>query len=213
MPVTEVTIPYSPRPLQRVLHKGLNSHRFSVAVCHRRFGKTVAAVNHLIRNALVCPRQRPRFAYIAPTFRQGKSIAFDFMQHYSRSIPGVSINQSELRVDYPNGGQVRIYGADNPDSLRGLYLDGLVADEYGLMQPTLYAEVLRPALSDREGWALFIGTPNGHNQFYEIARTAERDPTWFHAVYKASQTGIIPAEELADARKVRRRYSRQHLWR
>ena len=196
----QVTIPYSPRPLQKVLHQGLSTHRFSVAICHRRFGKTVAAVNQLIKGAMTCPRPRPRFAYIAPTFRQGKAIAFDFMQHYSRAIPGVSVNQSELRIDYPNGGQVRIYGADNPDSLRGIYLDGLVADEYGLMQPTLYGEVLRPALSDREGWALFIGTPNGHNQFYDIAQMAKSDPTWFYAVYKASDTNILSKEERSPTR-------------
>src|SRR6185436_20998930 len=94
-------------------------------------------------------------------------------KHYATPIPGVAVNQSELRVDYPNGGQVRIYGADNPDSLRGLYFDGIDCDEFGLHPPKTYSEVLSATLVDRGGWALFKGTPNGRNQFYEIAQHAK----------------------------------------
>src|SRR6476646_9928678 len=148
-----VVIPYSPRPLQWAIHQGLESHRFAAVVCHRRFGKTVLAVNHLQKAALLCEKPRPRFGYLAPTYRQGKAIAWDYMKHYASPIPGHQVNESELRVDYPNGGQVRIYGADNPDSLRGLYLDGVIPDEYGLQPPNIFTEVLRPALSDRGGWA------------------------------------------------------------
>lgn len=192
-----MVVPYQPRPLQRVLHAALDSHRWVVAVCHRRFGKTVLAVNQLQKRALVCDKPRPRFAYIAPTYRQGKAVAWDYMKFFARPIPGVQINESELRIDYPNGGQVRIYGADNPDSLRGIYLDGAVLDEYGLQPQHVFTEVIRPLLTDRQGWALFIGTPNGKNQFYDIAQQAQRDPGWFFAAYKASQTGIVEAGELA----------------
>jgi len=195
-----VTIPYAPRPLQRVLHAALDAHRFAVAVCHRRFGKTVMAVNQLQKQALLCTKPRPRFAYIAPTYRQGKAAAWDYVKHFAAPIPGRGVNESELRVDYPNGGQVRIYGADNPDSLRGIYLDGVVLDEYGLMDPIVWEEVIRPLLTDREGWALFIGTPNGKNQFYDVAARAQREPGWFYAAYKASQTGILKTEELQSAR-------------
>lgn len=198
----EIIIDYSPRPLQRVIHDAIDAHRFSVFVCHRRFGKTVGALNHLQRAAILCPRDRPRFAYIAPTYTQGKAIAWDYLKHYSSPIPGRAVNESELRVDYPNGGQVRIYGADNPDSLRGLYLDGGVLDEYGLMQPGTFTEVIRPALSDREGWAAFMGTPNGKNEFYEVVQTAKREADWFFGEYKASQTHILPEPELAAARQV-----------
>lgn len=201
-PRTRVEIDYQPRDLQAVVHDAMLTHRFGALVCHRRFGKTVLAVNHLIRAAVTCKRQRPRFAYLSPTFRQGKATAWDYLKYYSRPIPGVSVNESELRVDYPNGGQVRIYGGDSPDSLRGLYLDGVVPDEYGLHQSDLFSTVLRPALSDREGWALFLGTPNGRNQFYDIVKYAKDNPEWFSAVYKASETGIIPASELAAARRV-----------
>jgi phage terminase large subunit len=197
-----VTVPYAPRPLQKVLHAELDAHRFGVAVCHRRFGKTVLAVNQLQKRALTCDKERPRFAYVAPTYRQGKATAWDYMKHYAQPIPGIAINESELRIDYPGGGQVRIYGADNPDSLRGIYLDGVVLDEYGLMDGKVWEEVIRPLLSDRMGWAFFIGTPNGKNQFYDIVQIARREPTWFFAEYRASQTGYVDKEELASARSV-----------
>lgn len=205
--IRAVEVDYEPRPLQLEVHRQMRGHRFGVLVCHRRFGKTVLGVNELQRGACTCPRSRPRFGYIAPTYTQGKAIALDYMKHYSRPIPGVEVNQSELRVDYPNGGQVRIYGADNPDSLRGLYFDGVVMDEYGLHPARTYTEVVAPALVDRGGWALFCGTPNGRNQFWDIAQHARErhqraDPDWFYAEYKASQTGLLDAAYLEQARQV-----------
>ncbi len=159
------------------------------------------AVNHLIRSALSCELERPRFAYLAPTYTQGKAIAWDYLKHYSRPVPGTSFNESELRVDYPNGAQVRIYGADNPDALRGIYLDGVVPDEFGLMQGKVWYEVLRPALTDRKGWALFIGTPNGKNAFWELRDYAARTEGWFLIEHKASETNVLPPDELAAARE------------
>lgn len=204
MPVeVEITLPYKPRPLQRELHRIIRKHRWTVAVCHRRFGKSVGFVNHLIRAAIELPRDRPRFGYIAPTYRMGKAIAWDYFQHYAGPIPGIAFNQSELRADFPGGGQCRIYGADNPDSLRGIYLDGAIFDEYGLMPPNVFSEVIRPALADREGWAVFGGTPAGKNQFYDVATRARGgDEGWGYAEYRASQTGILSEEELALARSV-----------
>lgn len=178
----------------------MDTHRFGVAVCHRRFGKSVCAVNHLQRAALKCQKPRPRFGYIAPTYTQGKSIAWDYMKHYAAPIPGHTVHESELRIGYPNGGQVRIFGADNPDSLRGLYFDGVVLDEYGLHPPRIFTEVIRPALADRGGWALFLGTPNGKNQFYDQVQTARGDASMFFAEYKASETGLLNAAELQSAR-------------
>ena len=196
-----VTIPYQPRKLQLQIHNQLDANRFGVVVCHRRFGKTVLAVNHLLKGALTCDRERPRFAYLAPTYRQAKAVAWDYVKHYARAVPGFDANESELRVGLPNGSQVRLYGADNPDALRGIYLDGVVLDEFGLMQGKVWSEVLRPALSDRQGWAMFIGTPNGKNAFWEMRDYASQNKGWFLAEYKASQTGIIQASELDDARK------------
>jgi len=202
-----VTIPYKPRPLQLEVHELRSKHRFGVLVCHRRFGKTVMGVNELQKSALTVPLQRPRSAYLAPTYTQGKSVAWDYCQFYSHPIPGVQVNQSELRVDYPHGGQMRIYGADNPDSLRGIYLDDAVFDEYGLHPSKTYTEVIAPALVDRGGRALFMGTPNGKNQFWDIAqhareRVAAKDPDWFYSEYKASQTGLLDQAYLAQAQAV-----------
>jgi len=196
----DVLIPYEPRPLQRDIHHSLK--RWNVIVCHRRFGKTVLAVNELIRQAVECDKDRPRFAYLAPTYKQAKSIAWDYLKHYSRPIPGIKVNESELRIDYPWGARIQLFGCDNPDALRGIYLDGVVLDEYAQMPSSLFGEVIRPALSDREGWALFIGTPKGHNAFHTLYNQACKDPGWFTAIYRASETGIVPPAELEDARKI-----------
>lgn len=195
-----VTIPYRPRDLQLRIHEQLDEKRFGAVVCHRRFGKTVLAINHLIKAALTCAKDRPRFAYIAPTFAQGKAVAWDYLKHYTSVVPGRVVNESELRIALPNASQIRIYGADNPDSLRGLYFDGAVLDEFGLMKGQTWSQVVRPALADRQGWALFIGTPNGRNAFYEICQQAKTEPGWFFQEFKASQTGILPEEELRAAR-------------
>lgn len=196
----DIVIPYAPRPLQKIVHQ--RTERFGALVCHRRFGKTVLGVNELIKSALTCKLPRPRLAYIGPTYRQAKAVAWDMLKYYARSIPGVTFNESELRADFPNQGQVRLYGGDNPDSLRGLYLDGVIVDEYGLHNAELFGTVLRPALADRMGWVLFLGTPNGKNQFYHVLEHARRDGNWFYASYKASETGLIPHEELAAAQAV-----------
>ncbi len=163
-------------------------------------GKTVLSINELIKRALTCDKPRPRCAYIAPTYAQGKAIAFDMIQHYARAIPGTTFNQSELRADFPNDGQVRIFGADSPDSLRGLYFDYVCLDEVGMMPAKIFSEVIRPALSDRKGGAFFIGTPAGRNMFYEVIQRAKSDPEWFCGVYPVSLTGIVDAQELAAVR-------------
>ena len=203
----KVQIPYVPRPLQREVGRLCRSKRFGVLVCHRRFGKTVLGVNVNQQTATMCEKQRPRVAYIGPTYTQGKSVAWDYMQFYGRPIPGTAFNQSELRVDYPNHGQARIFGADNPDALRGIYLDRAVLDEFGLHPAKTFSEVIGPTLVDRGGSALFLGTPNGKNQFYEIAQHAKAaeaagDPEWFFREYKASQTGLLDAAYLAQARSL-----------
>ncbi len=201
----KVVIPYQPRPLQREIGQLCRAKRFGVLVCHRRFGKTVLGVNINQQTALTCTRDRPRVAYIGPTYTQGKSVAWDYSQFYARPIPGVTVNQSELRIDYPNKGQARIFGADNPDSLRGIYLDRAVLDEFGLHPAKTFSEVIGPTLVDRGGSALFLGTPNGKNQFYDIAQHAKAkeaagDPQWFYREYKASETGLLDADYLAQAK-------------
>jgi phage terminase large subunit len=191
---------YEPRPQQKQIHKMVKDHRFSVAVCHRRMGKTVSAINQLIHSALKNDKKEPRYAYIAPTYAQAKRIAFDYLKEYTRPLGGVA-NVAELRVDFM-GRRISLYGADNPDTLRGIYLDGVVIDEYGDINPTLFTEVIRPALSDRLGWCLFIGTPKGANHFKELKDFSEdKENDWGLAQFKASETGLIPQSELDDAKK------------
>jgi phage terminase large subunit len=198
---TQVIIPYAPRPLQLQIHQRLDEKRFGAVVCHRRFGKTVLAINQLIKSAATCEKERPRFGYIAPTLKQAKAVAWDYLKHYTDPIPGVSYNETELRADLPNEARIRLFGADNPDSLRGIYLDGVVLDEFPLMQGRTWSEVIRPLLADRMGWALFIGTPNGKNAFWDIYQQATAD-NWFRTSYKASETGVIDAAELKDAARM-----------
>ncbi len=194
----EIVIPYAPRPQFVAFHN--RKERFAVGVAHRRAGKTVACINDLIRGALTCSECNPRFAYIAPFFKQAKSVGWDYLKHYTLAVPGTTAHESELHVDFPNGGQVRLHGADNPDALRGIYLDGVVLDEYAQMRAEVWPEVIRPALADRLGWAAFIGSPMGRNAFCELYERAKSDPSWFVFRLKASETGLIPAAELEAAR-------------
>lgn len=174
--------------------------RWSIGVAHRKAGKTVSHVLELIKGANTCPKIRPRFAYIAPQYGQAKRIAWDYVKYYGMAISGSVPNEAELRIDFPNGGRVQLHGGDNPDALRGIDLDGVVLDEYAQMRPTLWAEIIRPALSAREGWAAFIGTPKGRNEFCKLYEAALKDETWFHFMLKASETGILPASEIEQLR-------------
>ena len=197
--MAEVIIPYKPREHQLTLHEAVDANRFCVAVAHRRFGKTVAAINQLIKSSLQCDKEAPRFAYIAPTYTQAKRVAWDYLLKYTQPL-NATANISELRVDF-YGRRISLYGADNPDSLRGIYLDGVVLDEVGDMNPKIWNEVVRPALSDRLGWAMFIGTPKGANHFKDLRDRAEKEDGWSLLEFKASQTKIIPADELLAAKK------------
>jgi hypothetical protein len=196
--MAEIIIPYKPRPQQIILHDALDNNRFVVGVMHRRFGKTVAAINQLIKKAIECELDDPRFCYVAPTYTQAKRIAFDYLVKFTRPL-GASVNISELRVDFW-GRRISLHGADNPDSLRGTYYDGCVLDEVGDMNPKVWNEVLRPSLSDRLGWCLFIGTPKGRNHFADFRDRAEETDGWKLLEFKASETGIIPESELNAAR-------------
>lgn len=197
--MTEVVIPYRPRPLQRELHDAVR--RFNVIVAHRRFGKTVFCINHAVRAAIRNQRPNPRYGYVAPFRNQAKQVAWDYVKQFTAPIPGVQWNEAELRCDLPNGGRLTLFGADNFDAMRGLYFDGVILDEYAQMAPSAWTAVVRPALADREGWAIFIGTPQGRNAFWELYDKAPDREGWSRFMYKASETDILPASELAAARR------------
>ena len=197
-----IVIPYKPRELQNFLHKKIDKHRFNVLVLHRRAGKTVMMINHMLRSALMNPLPNSRYAFLSPTFKQGKATAWDYIKTYAGKIPGTKFNESELRCDLPNGARITILGAENDQALRGIFLDGCVFDETQSIKPTIFPEIIRPALADRKGWCVFIGTPKGRNYFYELYEQARENKDWYSCVFKASDTKILDDEELKAAQEV-----------
>lgn len=201
-----VVIPYHPRPAQAQIHPQLESHRFSVLVTHRQLGKTVCAVNHLLKKALQNTRPHPRYFYIAPFLKQAKMIAWDYLKRYSAPLPGTAVNEAELCVKLPSGARIWVCGADNPDALRGTYADGVVLDEYAQIKPDVFTEIIRPMLLSREGWAVFMGTPKGQNAFFELfnraQKAAQKEPgVWWVGVFRADESGVIAPGELERLRR------------
>lgn len=189
-------IPYAPRRLFIPYHA--RTQRWAVMVAHRRFGKTVGTINDLIKRAIELKLDHGRFAYVAPYLSQGKEIAWEYLKRFA--APAITDkNESELWVELCGKARIRIHGADNPDRLRGAYLDGVVLDEYADMRPSVWGEVIRPMLADRQGWATFIGTPKGHNEFFDVWDQAQGNPAWFTAMFRASETGVLAYDELNDA--------------
>jgi hypothetical protein len=194
-----VVIPYGPRRAFLPYHE--RGPRWAVIVAHRRAGKTVACINDLVRRAVELQNPHGRYAYVAPFLAQAKEVAWEYLKRYARPLLGKAPNESELWVELVTGARIRIHGADNPDRLRGAYLDGVVLDEYADMRPTVWGEVVRPMLADRQGWATFIGTPRGRNAFYELWAKAQDNADWYALMLRASETGILPAGELEQARR------------
>ena len=197
-----IVIPYKPRALQKILHGQIDKHRFSVIVLHRRAGKTVMAINHMLKAALTNKYLNPRYAFISPYRLQGKATAWDYIKQFAGKIPGTKFNESELRCDLANGARITILGAENDQAIRGISLDGCVFDETQSIKPTIFPEVIRPALADRKGWCIFIGTPKGRNNFYQLYQSAIKNPKWYACTYKASETEILDDEELQAAKDV-----------
>ena len=199
----KIQIPYTPRKVQHYIHQEIDKHRYSLLCLHRRCGKTTLCLNHLIKAALTNKNHNPRYAYIAPTYKQAKSIAFDFLKFCTKKIPGTKYNESELRCDFINGARITLLSSENPDSIRGIYLDGCIIDEAAQINPALIDEVITPALSDRKGFMVMCGTPKGMNNiFYDYYQKAQADPKWFLYKAKASQTKIVDEEELENALSV-----------
>jgi hypothetical protein len=192
-----IKLKYRPRRVFEDFHT--RKQRWAVIVAHRRCGKTVACINDLIVKALIENKKHAQYAYIAPFYSQAKSVAWRYLERFSEPFM-TKANQSELWVELVNGARIRLFGADNPDALRGNFLDGVVMDEMADMKPSVWGEIIRPLLSDRIGWATFIGTPKGHNSFYDIFNEAQKNPNWYTKVLRADQTNLLPQAELDDAR-------------
>lgn len=193
----EVTLPYAPRKPFMPFHD--RTQRWACLVAHRRAGKTVAAINDIIRAAITSQSQHPLYGYIAPYRSQAKSVVWDYLKHFSAPILKSS-NESELMVELVNGAKIRLFGADNADAMRGLGFDGVYMDEYGDFKPSVWGNVVRATLSDKQGWAVFGGTPKGKNQFWSIFETATKsNGEWFVLKLPASKSGLLPESELRAA--------------
>lgn len=193
---------YEPRDVFIPMHQ--RDKRWTVVVAHRRAGKTVSVCADLVIGALETALPNPKFAYLAPLREQAKKVAWQYLKDLSKPFWSKKPNEAELKIEIDNahGGTSTIYvgGADNPDSMRGLFFDGVAMDEFGDMRPSTWYSVIRPALSDRRGWAIFMGTPRGRNAFWSIKEEARLNPeTHLLLELPASKTGIIHPDELRDA--------------
>ena len=209
-----IEIPYLPRHQQEEVHDLVNTHRFGVVIAHRRWGKSVCFANELIKRALTTTKSDFRAAYVSPTYSMSKQVIWDELRRYCAALPSelYRFNDSELRLDFANGSRIRLFGADNPDRLRGQYFDTVVCDEMDMVKLETFTEVIRPAISDRKGSFYAIGTFKTANgalgQLYDMAD----QEGWFRRIYGASESGALDAEELADAAKVmsREEYAREY---
>ena len=199
-PASKINLGYVARPQFAAFHA--RKQRWSCIVAHRRAGKTVACIMDLIDAALRCKKPEGRFSYVSPTYAQSKDTCWQYLKRFTTDIPGIEQRESDLMVIFPTGSRVRLYGSDNVDRLRGTYADGMIIDEYADINPRAWPEVLRPSLADRQGWAVFIGTPKGRNDFFRLHENAQIDPAWFSLMLRASETHILPQHELDDMRQM-----------
>ena len=209
----ETELVYNPHKYQQEIHEKLR--RFSVLVCHRRFGKTFLAIATLIDAAISTERENLRFAYIAPFQKQAKQVAWDYLKQFALPIHGTVANESETSITFLNGARIRLYGSDNGTAMRGQFFDGVVCDEIADFRPETWPEIIRPALTDsyHKGWCLFIGTPKGLNQFYDLYQYAQKDPEWYAGMYRVDETDILDEEEVKMARNTmaENQYRREFL--
>lgn len=198
-------IAYEPRKQFLTFHNRKN--RYACLVAHRRAGKTVACVADMIITLLFKVKEhKPKAVYICPLYKQAKKVAWDYLKEMAKGLPGYKANESELLVTFDTGERgkatIQLGGSDVPDSYRGEYFDYVIMDEFAQIKPSLMGEVVRPAISDRKGKITVLGTPKGHNAFYDTYMLAKDDPLWFCKMLKASQTNLVDAEELEESRKI-----------
>lgn len=192
-----ISLGYEPRDWQKTCHESMA--RFTVLALHRRAGKTELAIMQLIKAAIECKNELALFFYVAPLLKQAKIIAWERLKSRLRPLlicGAAETNEGELFIHFRhNGAKIRLYGGDNPDGMRGVRLDGVVIDEVAQIKPAVWRDILQPALSDRRGWALFIGTPSGVNMFSDLFFKAASLEDWHAALWTVYDTdAILPAE-------------------
>ena len=155
--------------------------RFKVIVAGRRWGKTHLALTWLLQGKL---EENERRWFIAPTYKQGKMIAFPILRQILRGHPLAHIKETELSVTLENGSEIAIKGADNEDNLRGAGLNRVVLDEYATMKPMVWQEIVLPMLANTEGKAMFIGSPDGHNHFFDLYMKGFQPERYYRVLFK-----------------------------
>ena len=193
-----IKLDYTPRTWQRECH--IKKQRFSVYALHRRSGKTELAIMELIDKAMKTDKELAMFVYVAPFLRQAKAIAWARLKSKIeplRRTSVIEINEGELSVRFKhNGAIIRLFGGDNPDAMRGLRLDGIVMDEVAQLKNELWTDIVQPALSDRLGWSIFIGTPSGINLFSELYYKAINEDGWTASRYTVFDTDSLHPDEV-----------------
>lgn len=179
--------------------------RFVVLVLHRRAGKTELALKRLLNAAVKCQYDLPMYIYVAPFLKQAKLIAWSRLKQMVAPLVQmgvVEVSEVELYVRFThNQAVVRIFGADNPDAMRGVRLDGAVIDETAQTKVEVWEEIIQPALSDRLGWAWFLGTPKGINLFSQLYFAAEALADWATARYTVYDTDALNPKEVERLRQ------------
>lgn len=194
-----VTVPYVPRRHFIPLHT--SSKRFQFVVAHRRAGKTVAEFNHLLRAAWNNKREHPlpRYAYVGPSFDQTKDLVWGYAKYYAGSIPGTTFSEGELNVMLPNGAGIRLYGgAAAYERMRGVYFDGIVLDEFPLLNPTVFSSVVRPCLADYRGFGIVSGTSNGDDHFHALMKKNANNPNWEFHIIPVTDTDALSPDEVRE---------------
>ena len=189
---------YEPREAFVAFHQ--RNTRWAAMACHRRAGKTVACIHDIVLRASYTKKKNARYAYVGPFRSQAKKIAWTYLKDATENIRKGPPRESDLSIRLHNDAEIEIFGADNPDSLRGLYFDGIILDEYADMRPSLWGEIVLPCLMDRQGWAVLIGTVKGKNHFWKSLEKAEAESNWYHMLLKGSESGILREEDLLELR-------------
>lgn len=204
--MSKLRVPFNfePRPWQEKVFA--LQKRYTVLAVHRRAGKTTLAVAELILKAL---DTNGLYAYIAPELKQARIIAWDLLKQMCRQFEGIQVvdefenkkplievHETEPYIQFGTGARIMLFGADKPDRMRGVKLAGAIIDEVAQMPREMWSEIVRPALMDSKGWAMFIGTPKGMNLFSELFDYGEKFDDWVSAKFDCYETGALDAEEI-----------------
>lgn len=186
------------RPWQKEFFK--NYKQRNVLVVHRRWWKTIVAITFLIYKALIT---KGNYWYIAPYRSQAKQIAWDILIKICSNIPWIELNISELKATLPNGSIITLFGADNQEALRGLDLRGVVLDEYKDISKNFYSTIIAPMIrAYKDWWVIWIWTPWGKNQFYDIYQKAlDNTDKYYSACWNIYDTWLLSEKDIIEAQE------------